>query len=242
MSEKMPSDARCIGCGYPLRGLLAPVCPECGLAFDPADPSSYRSSAFCGPFWPFRPGPPELLHALLACACMLAVIEYRSRPHAFYDEGDALVMSSVALLLAPMLLVGYAWCVFSSAVHCERGGFFGSALRAARNWRWVIAPLCLLLGITAGFSEWPLQLRFALSRPSLETEARRLQATNAGSFTVSVDRRIGLYHVEWIKGDATAVRFITDDKWIFVAGFEWAPQSVGPGRIPLAPEWDAREW
>ena len=37
----IPSTARCLGCGYFLRGLPTPVCPECGRAFDPADASTY---------------------------------------------------------------------------------------------------------------------------------------------------------------------------------------------------------
>jgi predicted amidophosphoribosyltransferase len=32
----------CIECGYPLDGLPEPRCPECGRAFDPDDPESYR--------------------------------------------------------------------------------------------------------------------------------------------------------------------------------------------------------
>jgi rRNA maturation protein Nop10 len=37
----MPEHARCLGCGYMLRGLPEPVCPECGRSFDPADPTTY---------------------------------------------------------------------------------------------------------------------------------------------------------------------------------------------------------
>jgi predicted RNA-binding Zn-ribbon protein involved in translation (DUF1610 family) len=36
-----PSEARCLTCGYLLRGLSEPVCPECGRAFDPADESTF---------------------------------------------------------------------------------------------------------------------------------------------------------------------------------------------------------
>jgi hypothetical protein len=35
-------EARCIGCGYPLRGLHEPRCPECGRPFDPADVETYN--------------------------------------------------------------------------------------------------------------------------------------------------------------------------------------------------------
>ena len=37
----IPSTARCLSCGYLLRGLPTPVCPECGRAFDPTDASTY---------------------------------------------------------------------------------------------------------------------------------------------------------------------------------------------------------
>lgn len=32
----------CRGCGYRLEELREPRCPECGAAFDPADPSTFR--------------------------------------------------------------------------------------------------------------------------------------------------------------------------------------------------------
>lgn len=38
----MPIDAGCAACGYFLRGLEAPRCPECGREFDPSDPTTYR--------------------------------------------------------------------------------------------------------------------------------------------------------------------------------------------------------
>jgi hypothetical protein len=37
----LPDDATCAGCGYPLRGLPAHRCPECGRAFHPNDLSSF---------------------------------------------------------------------------------------------------------------------------------------------------------------------------------------------------------
>jgi hypothetical protein len=35
-------EARCLKCGYLLRGLPRNECPECGQAFDPGDPRTYR--------------------------------------------------------------------------------------------------------------------------------------------------------------------------------------------------------
>lgn len=42
MSTELPADACCRKCGYLLRGLRTPICPECGQAFDPADAKSYE--------------------------------------------------------------------------------------------------------------------------------------------------------------------------------------------------------
>ena len=34
----------CLGCGYDLRGLPEPRCPECGRPFDPGDPPTFRKN------------------------------------------------------------------------------------------------------------------------------------------------------------------------------------------------------
>ena len=41
MVLKLPEQARCLGCGYFLRGLETPVCPECGREFDPQDTRTF---------------------------------------------------------------------------------------------------------------------------------------------------------------------------------------------------------
>lgn len=41
-SEDRYSGGSCIRCGYPLRDLAEPRCPECGREFDPGDPKTFR--------------------------------------------------------------------------------------------------------------------------------------------------------------------------------------------------------
>jgi len=43
MTVEVPEAACCLSCGYRLRGLPQPVCPECGRTFDPGDVRSYDS-------------------------------------------------------------------------------------------------------------------------------------------------------------------------------------------------------
>lgn len=40
----LPDTACCLGCGYLLRGLQQPICPECGRVFDPRDKKSFASN------------------------------------------------------------------------------------------------------------------------------------------------------------------------------------------------------
>jgi hypothetical protein len=42
LSDRYPQEAKCLGCGYPLRGLPQHTCPECGRPFDPRDPTSFK--------------------------------------------------------------------------------------------------------------------------------------------------------------------------------------------------------
>lgn len=38
----LPDSAVCLDCGYLLRGLRDPICPECGRPFDPGDPTTFN--------------------------------------------------------------------------------------------------------------------------------------------------------------------------------------------------------
>lgn len=44
MPARESDERHCIACGYQLRGLEKPVCPECGRAFDPEDASTFDRS------------------------------------------------------------------------------------------------------------------------------------------------------------------------------------------------------
>ncbi len=46
LEAAFPSDnGFCLFCGYALRGLPSGICPECGRAFDPANPKTFDSSS-----------------------------------------------------------------------------------------------------------------------------------------------------------------------------------------------------
>ena len=62
----VPDAARCKTCGYALRGLCDPRCPECGGPFDPNDPTTYavgRPKRFLDKRW-----------TVVVPCCILAVV------------------------------------------------------------------------------------------------------------------------------------------------------------------------
>ena len=75
----VPADARCQACRYPLRGLSSQRCPECGRAFDPADPSTLwphrRPPGPLGRWWVRQNGTPTVVWAIVT---VIAAVGLRS--------------------------------------------------------------------------------------------------------------------------------------------------------------------
>lgn len=69
MSGELPDTACCRKCGYLLRGLPEPVCPECGRVFDPTDPGTYAPSAA----WRRRKWIPRIVAILVLAVLVFAL-------------------------------------------------------------------------------------------------------------------------------------------------------------------------
>lgn len=69
MTTELPRTATCLHCSYPLRGLPENVCPECGHAFDPTDPTTYLPKPRAGRL---RRWAPRLLTGVLIITLLYA--------------------------------------------------------------------------------------------------------------------------------------------------------------------------
>jgi hypothetical protein len=251
MKPQLPDTAVCLQCGYSLRGLPEPRCPECGRAFDPADPRTFGPRSSTRWFQGWDAPPPQWQAYVLALFSILPIV-YFSSPvrlaaawprHRSFGE-SVLLLASV--LLPTVLGLGYCIRVIAILDSRRRSGVPPSGLSRG-GWRqWVVTPVCILLLAAAPPMTcfWPCYLRFHLSRPALEREAK---ACLEGSPRLKEGRWIGLYYVKRTaaRGSGAAVFEIEPGSaGVDAVGFVYDPRNPPPHgyRQCIATDWYVDTW
>ena len=161
MNPPEPQAPTCLACGYDLRGLPAGACPECGLAFDPADQAREESAAARRAAWPWVGFPTLIAFALplltVHAYAVATALQYGAWPSGF-DQGTTvmqlraaaffgLVWSLTAWLPSGILLfiVVVVQSIFGSGVLPK----IGDAEQAASPPRLALAALGLTVGSVA---------------------------------------------------------------------------------------------
>jgi hypothetical protein len=131
----LPEDACCLKCGYLLRGLSKPRCPECGRYFDRADPCTYGPLPRRVTRWQQRyAGTPSWPKVTVIFAASLYFLEGSTRPGAFRDAGSDSWQLTAALWLGVAL--DYAVTIAASVSSAwqmgrlSKGQRYGAALRS----------------------------------------------------------------------------------------------------------------
>lgn len=225
----------CKGCGYDLRGVIVAggaggaTCPECGRAFDPADPSSYRPSLQTRTARRMAKPPAKMVLWLIGAACMGWLWSIRLPGSGMFS----------GLLLVPLLLAFgliYAARLIGLLTLRARGRPEAELTRAAVV-RWVMPPvmLGLLMVLTlTGAAQW---MAFGVSRGSMEAEARRLAARPGPAATQGVyphggERWLGVVSVRWIEIEHGVTHFATGG-FIDSEGWAYAPNGLpAPATAP----------
>jgi hypothetical protein len=165
LSLSLPDEARCLGCGYALRGLSTHRCPECARAFNPADP------------WTMSVGRP-----------MPWVVSMLTSPMSPFIRTGVIVGSSAILWGAAWLpggryveLLGWVMLSLAVAYTLPRRGIrtilrrrYAQPLRSRpesekyRPWQLGL----VFLAITSPFFFWPLRVSLFIHRPLLDRFAR----------------------------------------------------------------------
>ena len=240
----LPDDATCLGCGYRLRGLPEPRCPECGRGFAFNDRLTYRSQ------WP---------------ADQVDKLRRRQRRHARRDRlfraagaryGPAwAIVAIVAALIAGAQpsFAGLWWLFLVPAGICLLelwAAWAGRTLRKEgvdvpeRRWRpgrWIY-PIAVAVAVLH-LSMAPL---FWLHRPVFEAAADRV-----GPGETLPGGQIGIYRVDSVRRCAHGVHVVIDNGssywwWRELPGFF---RRDAPGRcwhladtfnLPLGGGWTAK--
>lgn len=201
---RLPEHAFCRKCGYQLRGLTDPRCPECGHTFDPADPRTYGRAR--DPWWKRYAGRPSWARSALICAGCLWFAEAATRPGGIieYPSDDRVILQLIVLLLWPVLVADYAIIVAATHVN-NRHTSRGACRKRTRIWPWMPIPLALSLGFLAGMTDLLNTWRFEASRPALE----RAAIDTLQSRPPQTPRWIGLYRIERVGWRDLSVAFKT---------------------------------
>jgi hypothetical protein len=180
----------CLACNHSLTGVAAPRCPECGRAFNPADPTTF--------------GPREPRHIRIARRCANA------QPSLRFCVLLGISLLVFTILAAPMwhsnmLLYVVLWialysCWFPGLVTCSLARIF-LRIRGIRcgfpTWRWLLCLVLILSAVVAAVTNQPLRIAASLSHASLTKHAAAFQQPNT-----SPPRFIGLFHVSRASHDA----------------------------------------
>ncbi len=164
--------ARCLGCGYALRGLARPVCPECGRGFDLNDPGTY-SIPGSARIWRSMAAPPALWSVIPLFVMSLCLIEWAATATPqlqYFITYPRLRWATAAIAL---ISIDYAlrWIAIRRVQQPNQPTPATISSRRPRRWAMLPAFLCLLLSLP--LYNWPQDVRFALSRNALAERARR---------------------------------------------------------------------
>ena len=177
MRLPIPDDARCLGCRYMLRGLEHPVCPECGRAFDPADPATYLDPQRRQEFWArvqsiLLPGPATARETVETLLLSLLLIIIAAASPSYVIRGHISNDSFVPLYVLPAIMLLYELYRFLVRRAARNSGNnellerFHQTRKRAR-----ITLTCALLLAVIPIYPWPVALRFLVSWPAVQAAA-----------------------------------------------------------------------
>lgn len=242
MPTLIPDTAVCLGCGYSLRGLPEAICPECGRAFNPDDPTTYRDKPAV-PMWRRWATPPGIWHTFGVLAVTLLALDGLSRPTGALFGLSGFPPCCVMFTAGPLLMAIYGVRAVATYLDRLRAEHDRAEQSRTKTWRWLVTPVCLGLVISAFVGNWPLHLRFAASQAALEAEAKRLLARTPANANLvrdtRYDRFIGLYLVDFVRVNQKrrTVYFFTDPGLIDPVGFVCGPQGAAAVDVGLPKGW-----
>ena len=202
MNIRLPLAAKCLDCGYLLRGLQEPRCPECGKPFLPGDPSTYQIEDRSR--WRrFYARPPGWLHLTTVCAVALYALSEASAPGEMFGFPITAFLLLAAFLT--LLLIGQDYIFRMVAQTYRHNPVYKESHHTVQRlrFRWAATPICALLIGSVIFYPWPAWMRFKLSQSAFEQAVKDYKA---GTLPGGA-QWLGLYRVERVTQESTGHLF-----------------------------------
>jgi hypothetical protein len=209
----------CLECGYALRGLPMPRCPECGREFDPMDSATMNMGRELSPLAKWVLGPVHWPINLLTWGALLFTLWMARLP------GDQIGTSTSIVILTLLALLWLAWPIVR-IVAARRYGWPHSLLMRGQKLR-IAVGLCLMLGVVAIHFDLPLRAALSISLPAMDRMATRLIESGE---PYADDQWVGVYRARRIKMIPGGVRFTCEEQnRAYRSGFTYLPK-VDPKR------------
>ncbi len=224
----MNEEALCLGCNYPLRGLPANRCPECGRGFDPDDARTINVGRPIPPFvrsWLKPPGWP--LNLSVSALALWMLYSFRFPGHDLFDG---------MIWVCAASLIGAVWFV-RLLIYWALRARYRQRMLPRIGLRWATGPGIVGLAILLFELAIPLHVAFWISRPAMQ---RLADAVMRDPRTVPRTAQVGLYTAEDIQASTEGVRFVVCYNGLFAKdGFAYCPatQPVGPEYRPFHDNW-----
>lgn len=216
-TPRVAIDRYCLRCSYALRDSSVSRCPECGLAFDHDDPTTYFANAHPGHVarlllrpigWP--------TYFLLACVALVNLI-VTSSP----GKLDWRLVSYF-----PWVVLGAYWIFRWMAFDSLRKGFHpGAVLTKGATLKWITVPAVFVLTMVIIWVDGSIRVRFMLSQAEMVEVAKPLLSANGTPPNIPPGGvRLGLYTIKQIEVCGNSVKLaIGLDAWGEGYGFAYCP-------------------
>lgn len=199
----LPDTAVCLHCGYSLRGLPENVCPECGKAFDPAEPTTWRDTSQPEPSflqtdispwlfgWPGPPSRPAL--TIIAAACAIAVTVDSSLRYYLYPSNEPNLLRAALCLACIYLLIKV---MSNMRARQERKASAPGSRETPHGARWItLLAEVAILGLSYSNHLGIVELRLHLSQNALDAKAAAVRTSGRADNT---PQWVGLLHFDRI--------------------------------------------
>jgi len=185
MPVQVPSVAICKVCKNPLFGASKSFCPECGRDFDPSDSATFeRQNVMNQVYWM---QPPYWFMSLLALGMTFLVVSDASMP------GPSSLIICILPLFGLFVIADWLMRIYYVSPLKRRSSSFDARRPRRSRWHWAILPFCIALVASTINRDWPLQIRFRLSKSAFDAKAT---AMRSGQIPRIENQWIGWYRIQ----------------------------------------------